>query len=230
MLLGNPLRQPILDVRQVPLEQARSQLGFIPEMPLLLVTGGSQGARHLNQVVVDALPDLLKYYQVLQISGSKLFEETRAQSARVLENVDPQLARRYRLVPYMSDDMPLALQAADLVVCRAGAATLSELALLGKPCILVPLPPSLGASPQEVNAAMFERLNAATVVRNADLQPASLIEAVKNITLSPDRLLAMTEAARSLAQPDATQRIAETVIKVAKGSVAVNQTYKGVNS
>ena len=65
--------------------------------------------------------------------------------------------QRYRLVPYMSDEMPMALQAAKLVVCRAGAATLSELAVLGKPSILVPLPPGIGGSPQEVNAKVLQQ-------------------------------------------------------------------------
>src|SRR5215468_5811666 len=73
--LGNPVRQAILDVRQTTPQQARTKLGFVPEIPLLLVTGASQGARHLNQVVCQALPDLLNDYQVLLISGSKLYNE-----------------------------------------------------------------------------------------------------------------------------------------------------------
>src|SRR5215469_962292 len=97
--LGNPIRQEILDMRGVSPLVARTQFGLAGELPLLLVTGGSQGARHLNQVVCQALPELLKICQVLQISGKDLYNETLEQSNRVLANADPALRARYRLVP-----------------------------------------------------------------------------------------------------------------------------------
>jgi UDP-N-acetylglucosamine--N-acetylmuramyl-(pentapeptide) pyrophosphoryl-undecaprenol N-acetylglucosamine transferase len=215
--LGNPVRQEILDVCQITPQQARNELGFAPEIPLLLVTGGSQGARHLNQVIVKALPELLKICQVLQISGNKLFSETQLASDEILANGDAIDKQRYRLVPYMSDEMPMALQAAELVVCRAGAATLSELAVLGKPSILVPLPPGIGGSPQEVNAKIFSSKRAAEVIHNVDLKPEQLVERVKHITTSPAYLRSMAEGARSFAKPTATLDIVETIVSLAKG-------------
>ncbi len=215
--LGNPVRQEILDVCQITPQQARHELGFAPEIPLLLVTGGSQGARYLNQVIVKALPELLKSCQVLQISGNKLFSETQLASDEILANVDAIDKQRYRLVPYMSDEMPMALQAAELVVCRAGAATLSELAVLGKPSILVPLPPGIGGSPQEVNAKVFSSKRAAEVIHNVDLKPEQLVERVKFITTSPAYLRSMAEGARSFAKPTATLDIVETIVSLAKG-------------
>lgn len=223
--LGNPVRQEILDVCQITPQQARKKLGFAPELPLLLVTGGSQGARHLNQVVVQALPELLKICQVLQISGNKLFAETQALSDEILAQVETQARQRYRLVPYMSDEMPIALQAAELVICRAGAATLSELAILGKPSILVPLPPAIGGSPQEVNADTFGRTQAAKVIYNADLKPELLIERVKHITTSPACLLSMANAVRSFAKPMASLDIVETIVKLVDGGMALKQTH-----
>src|SRR5205807_2349936 len=86
--LGNPLRQAMLDVRQVPVQEARATLGFEKDIPLLLVTGGSQGARYLNQVVCQALPELLDYCQVLQISGKELYNETHELSESMLANQD----------------------------------------------------------------------------------------------------------------------------------------------
>jgi UDP-N-acetylglucosamine--N-acetylmuramyl-(pentapeptide) pyrophosphoryl-undecaprenol N-acetylglucosamine transferase len=223
--LGNPVRQEILDVCQITPQQARKKLGFAPELPLLLVTGGSQGARHLNQVVVQALPELLKICQVLQISGNKLFAETQALSDEILAQVETQARQRYRLVPYMSDEMPIALQAAELIICRAGAATLSELAILGKPSILVPLPPAIGGSPQEVNADTFGRKQAAKVIYNADLKPELLIERVKHITTSPACLLSMANAVRSFAKPMASLDIVETIVKLVDGGMALKQTH-----
>lgn len=222
--LGNPIRQAMLDVRQVTPQQARVALGLAPDVPVVLVTGGSQGARHLNQVVCDALPELLPHCQVLQISGTYLFEETLARGKQRLSVVDDKTQQRYRLVAYMDTEMPLALQAAELVVCRAGASTLSELALLGKPSILVPLPPEIGSSPQEANAAMFGRVQAAEVIRNADLKPEELISRVKETIMSTTRLQRMAEAVRDFAKPEATRDIVETVVQMAR--VAVPRTPK----
>ena len=223
--LGNPVRQAVLDVSQVTPQEARRALGFEQSesvrvsqthLPLLLVTGGSQGARHLNQTVGQALPDLLAHCQVLQISGKELYNETRELSQRVLANTDETLRKRYRLVAYLEEDMPRALQAADLVLCRSGASTLSELAALGKPSILVPLPPAIGSSPQEANAEVFGRKQAAQVMKDGDLEPQVLVERVKTILASSTLLEAMAKAARSFAKPRATEEIAAELVKMAK--------------
>jgi UDP-N-acetylglucosamine--N-acetylmuramyl-(pentapeptide) pyrophosphoryl-undecaprenol N-acetylglucosamine transferase len=214
--LGNPLRQAMLDVRQTPPQEARRALGFERQEPLLLVTGGSQGARHLNQTVGKALPDLLAHCQVLQISGNALYNETRELCESVLAAQDEAVRRRYRLVAYLNEEMPLALQAADLVLCRSGASTLSELAALGKPSILVPLPPAIGSSPQEANAEMFGRNQAARVMKDGDLKPQVLVENVTSILASSTLLEAMSNAASSFAKPQATQEIAAEIVKIAK--------------
>jgi UDP-N-acetylglucosamine--N-acetylmuramyl-(pentapeptide) pyrophosphoryl-undecaprenol N-acetylglucosamine transferase len=117
----------------------------------------------------------------------------------------------------MLDEMPMALQAAELVICRAGAATLSELAVLGKPSILVPLPPAIGGSPQEVNADTFGGKQAAEVIRDGDLQPDVLVERVDHVMTSPACLLSMANAVRTFAKPMASRDIVETIVKLADG-------------
>jgi UDP-N-acetylglucosamine--N-acetylmuramyl-(pentapeptide) pyrophosphoryl-undecaprenol N-acetylglucosamine transferase len=216
LLLGNPVRQAILDVRQMPMQEARGVLEFEKDVPLLLVTGGSQGARHLNQVVCQALPELLAHCQVLQISGKELYNETQELSNSVLVNQDEATRKRYRLVAYLNAEMPMALQAADLVLCRSGASTLSELAALGKPGILVPLPPAIGSSPQEANAAMFGRMRAAEVIKDSNLKPQLLVERIKYAIASDTLIESMANAARSFAKPQATQEIAAEIVKLAK--------------
>lgn len=218
LLLGNPLRQEMLAVRQTSPQDARVALKLDPALPVLLVTGGSQGARHLNQVVCRALPQLLPNCQLLQISGTKLFAETRDLAEQTMAGLDDSLRSRYRLVPYMSDEMPLALQAAELVICRSGASTLCELAALEKPSILVPLPPAIGSSPQEQNAAVFGAAQAAEVVRNADLSPEILAERVYSVISQPARLQTSQAALRQFAKPQATKAIVETILKMAQGS------------
>jgi UDP-N-acetylglucosamine--N-acetylmuramyl-(pentapeptide) pyrophosphoryl-undecaprenol N-acetylglucosamine transferase len=215
LLLGNPIRQEILNVRKLSIQQARINLNLDPELPLILVTGGSQGARYLNQVVVRALTELLKTCQIVHISGQKLFDETRTLADNTTAELDTVLKQRYRLVPYLSDEMPMALQAAALVVCRAGAATLSELAVLEKPSLLVPLPPSLGISPQEINAENFRNAKAAEVVHNDALTPEVLIIRVQRM-LNSARLLEMAQALKGFARPTATRDIVETVVQMAR--------------
>jgi UDP-N-acetylglucosamine--N-acetylmuramyl-(pentapeptide) pyrophosphoryl-undecaprenol N-acetylglucosamine transferase len=208
----------MLDVLETAPQEARRQLGFEAGQPLLLVTGGSQGARHLNQVVCHALPALLVRYpglQVLQISGKDLYNETRTLADSILMDQD-EPRRRYRLVAYLNEEMPLALQAADLVLCRSGASTLTELATLGKPSILVPLPPVIGGSPQEANAAMFKRKEAAIVINDADLTPETLVARVQSLLSSPAQLAVMAQAASSFARPQATQDIIKEIVAIAK--------------
>jgi UDP-N-acetylglucosamine--N-acetylmuramyl-(pentapeptide) pyrophosphoryl-undecaprenol N-acetylglucosamine transferase len=216
LALGNPIRQAILDIRQVGPLVARERLGLVGEQPMLLVTGGSQGARHLNQVVCQTLPQLLEICQVLQISGKDLYNETLEQSNGVLAGIEPKLRERYRLVPYMDEEMPAALQAADLVLCRSGASTLSELATLGKPSLLVPLPPAIGKSPQEANAAMFDRRGAGVIIKDAELTPQLLARQVQYIMNSSEILAFMMQAASELAKPQATQAIVEELLKIAR--------------
>jgi UDP-N-acetylglucosamine--N-acetylmuramyl-(pentapeptide) pyrophosphoryl-undecaprenol N-acetylglucosamine transferase len=221
LLLGNPIRQVMLDVRETSPQAARTELGLDASLPLLLVTGGSQGARHLNQTVCQALPGLLANCQVLQISGKELYNETRAQADGLLADQDEALRQRYRLAAYLNAEMPLALQAADLVLCRSGASTLTELAILSKPSVLVPLSPAVGGPAQQENAAMFERKSAAIVISDDELQPDVLVERVLALIASQAQIAAMAQAASTFAKPDATQDITRELARIAKRDVGV---------
>jgi len=216
MLTGNPIRQAVVRAANGDRAAARQRLGWRQEMPVVLVTGGSQGARHLNQVTVHALPRLLPHIQVAQISGKQHYEETRRDADRCLHE-RPELQRSYYLYAYLDEQMPDALLAADLVVCRSGAATLSELAVLGLPSLLVPLPPGFGGSPQEINAAMFARAGAAEMIRDAALTDDRLAGTVLDLVHSPNRLAAMRQAAARLACPNAAWELARAVVALARG-------------
>src|SRR5258706_6376093 len=227
--LGNPVRQEMLDMRSVSPQEARRKLELEADLPLLLVTGGSQGARHVNQVVCRALPELLTHCQVLQISGKYLYEETRELSGQTMTHLPEDIKRRYRLVPYLNAEMPAAIQAAELVLCRSGAATLSELAVLGKTSLLVPLPPAIGSSPQEANAERFGGGAAAQVIRDADLEPEVLVKRVISILSSKALLASMSEATRAFAKPDATQDIVAEVMRIARQRSVKQHNHEGVS-
>lgn len=215
MLAGNPVREEILAVVGADPAPLKAQFGFSPDLPLLLVTGGSQGARHLNQVVVQALPELLTRCQVLHVSGSLTYQETSRTAAHQLAPL-PALTSRYQLYPYLNEEMPAALAASDIALCRSGASTLTELAVMGLPSVLVPLPPGFTGSPQAVNAEMFRRSGAAEVVMDRDLTPASLGAALYPLLDSAPRRTLMSSAARTMAHPEAAATLADTVAALAR--------------
>lgn len=218
MLAGNPVRAPIIEMVGADSAALKTRLGLDPAAPVLLVTGGSQGARHLNQVVVEALPHLLPYCQVLHVSGPSTFAATRARAANLLAN-DPtggQLAARYQVHAYLDERMPAALAASDLVLCRSGASTLSELAMLGRPSVLVPLPPGFTGSPQQVNAEMFVRSGAAVMVLDRHLTVERLLALLLPLLSDAARLGRLGAAAHALANPRAADLLADAVAELAK--------------
>ena len=158
---------------------------------------------------------MLPHCQVLHVSGRLTYEETRAAAERQLDLV-PALRSRYVLHAYLEAEMPAAMAASDVVLCRAGAATLAELAVLGRPSILVPLPPGFSGSPQAVNAAMFRRAGAAEVILDRDLTVDRLSDVLLPLLTDDDQALAMGMAARELGRPDAAATLAATVAGLAE--------------
>lgn len=215
ILAGNPVRDEILAVAGQPSARFKRAFDLDPALPVVLVTGGSQGARHLNQAVVAALPKLLPVCQVLHISGEKTYEETRLAGEPYFTE-RPEHRGRYVLRDYLAARMHEALAASDLTFCRAGAATLAELAVLGKPSVLVPLPPGFTGSPQAVNAEMFRGAGAAEVILDKDLSVERVTAVLFPLLDNPARQALMAGAARSLALPEATHTLAETVAELAR--------------
>lgn len=217
-LAGNPVRDEVLRVAGKPSASFKAEFGLDPSSPVLLVTGGSQGARHINQVVAEALPHILPRCQVLHVSGEYTYEETRGiAEPYFLER--PEMRGRYVLRAYLSTRMPEALAASDIVLCRSGAATLAELAILGRPSVLVPLPPGFTGSPQAVNAAMFRQAGAAEVLLDRDLTVSSLTGMLFPLLDNAPRRTLMASAARSLGQPQAAAILADAVATLAQARI-----------
>ncbi len=222
-LLGNPVREGILAVMGSDVRAHKRTLGFNPAFPLLVVTGGSQGARHLNEAVIDSLPSLLERFQILHINGQFTYDEMQPRAQAQVAGLPEHVAQRYRMVAYLNEEMPTALAAADAVICRSGAATLAELAVLGKPSILVPLPPGFSGSPQEVNAATFAKHGAAHVVLDKDLTGETLLAAVSDLFATPELRINQSLAVRQFARPRATQDIAAAVVALAQTQQAARK-------
>ncbi len=206
---GYPVRP---ELAQWDRTKARQALGLYEDLPVLLVFGGSKGARSINRALTAALPRLLPQMQVVHISGVLDWEDTQAAAQVVNGQVEPSVAGRYHPYPYLHEEMGAALAAADLVVARAGASTLGEFPMFALPAVLVPYPHAWRY--QKVNAQYLEQRGAAQVLLDQDL-PERLAEVVLELFGNPQRLAAMRQAAAALARPEAARSIARLLIELA---------------
>lgn len=198
--LGEPLPQPP-DVGA-----ARERFNLSADLPVLLVFGGSRGARSINRALLAQLPDLLPHMQVLHISGTTDADAVQARAEALAATLDAETAARYHTFDYLhGGDMALALSAADLVVSRAGASTLGEFPLFALPAILVPYPHAWRY--QKTNADYLATRGAA-VRLDDDKLTEHLTPTVKHLLLDADRREQMADAARALRRPAAAAHIA----------------------
>ncbi|HEV2451081.1 MAG TPA: undecaprenyldiphospho-muramoylpentapeptide beta-N-acetylglucosaminyltransferase [Streptosporangiaceae bacterium] len=207
--IGTPLRREIAELdRFSSAGQAREQFGFRPDLPVLLVTGGSQGARSLNQAVLGAADWIrLAGVQVLHIIGPKAAAEASASAT----GPPPSLGPGHVIVPYM-DRMDLAYAAADLVLCRAGAMTCAELTAVGLPAVYVPLPHGNGE--QALNAEPIAAAGGGLIIEDARLTSEWIRDVLLPILLDPVRIAEMGKAAAGLGVADADSRLAGEVLAV----------------
>ncbi len=196
---------PIRDVTGVDRLAARERLGLPPDGRLLVIFGGSQAVRRLNDAVVGALPRLLDRTHVIHVTGPDGHSAAAAARAALPES----LRERYRPEAFLGEGLLDALAAADLVVGRAGSSTLAEVAAFGLPLVVVPYP--YAGAPQRANAAELVAAGAARVIDDDAFDAEALIGA---LTLLDDPSLhaTMSAAARRLARPRAADAIAEILL------------------
>jgi UDP-N-acetylglucosamine--N-acetylmuramyl-(pentapeptide) pyrophosphoryl-undecaprenol N-acetylglucosamine transferase len=204
VVAGYPVRSELADWSR---EDGRQLLGLSDDLPVVLVTGGSRGARSINNAVADILPALLQMAQVVHISGTLDWPAAEA----VAERLPEELAGRYHGMPYLHE-MGAALASADLVISRAGASVLGEYPLFGLPAILVPYPYAWRY--QRVNANVLARHRAALVLDD-QLLKNELLALITDLLANPAKLQAMRTAMRSLSQPDAAGMIASQILELA---------------
>lgn len=190
-------------------ESARAVMKLDANRPVLLVAGGSKGARSINMATLAVLPGLLPEVQVVHLTGQLDWPQVEAFQA----NLPPVLAEAYRPFAYLHE-MGQALAAADLAVMRAGASTLGELPQFGLPAVLAPYPYAWRY--QKVNAAYLESHGAALMLRDEEL-PEKLLPALQSLLKDAARLASMRQAMLSLAQPGAAQAVAGLIQSCAEG-------------
>ena len=205
VVTGLAIRSELLDLPRR--EKARKSLGLDANAFTILVFGGSQGARKLNEVVAESIPGLREMpVQILHQTGPKNYDEA-------LERAQSIGWDRYQVRGYV-DDMRSAYAAADLVICRSGFGSISEITAVGLPSILVPYPYS-HADHQTKNAEFVARNGGAIVVSDADFSAELLVKTVKRFIESPEELQKMAAASKGLGKPDAAKDIARMAVELA---------------
>jgi UDP-N-acetylglucosamine--N-acetylmuramyl-(pentapeptide) pyrophosphoryl-undecaprenol N-acetylglucosamine transferase len=211
VVTGNPIRPEILAGRR---ERAFERFGLDPGAVLTYVTGGALGAHRVNRVVGAALAPLLALTQLVHQCGDNVQGDLawlRGEAARL----SPLLAARYRVVALVGDELGDLYAGTSLVVGRAGAGTVTELAALGIPAILVPLPGARGDE-QTANARVLADAGAAVLLPESELTPERLVAEVRALLGEPRRLRTMSERARSLATSDAAERLVDLVLALGR--------------
>ncbi len=211
VVTGNPLRP---ELRGGARERGLERFGFDAAAPLVYVTGGAQGAHRINRVVGDALQALLGIAQVLHQCGDNRATGDRAWLEARRAELPDALRRRYRVTPYVDDELADVYAAAHLVIGRAGAGTVNECCQLGLPALYIPLPGARGDE-QTANARLVERAGGAAVLIESGLGPERLVAAVRQLLAAPEGLKEMGERARTVAIPDAAERIADLIVQSA---------------
>ena len=206
ILTGNPVRQALLDTT-ITREEAIKTFGLDPAKKTILLVGGSLGARTINESVLQHL-DLVKDTDVQFI-----WQTGKYYSAEIAKRLEGQNIPNLVVTDFITD-MGAAYKAADLVISRAGASSISEFCLIGKPVILVPSP-NVAEDHQTKNALALANRDAAIYVKDAEA-PATLLELAVKTVNDEKKLKSLSENVLKLALPDSADIIAKEVIKLAK--------------
>jgi len=204
-LVGMPIRKTFFNKFSDP----HSVVGVPNDRPVILVTGGSLGAKRINDFILRSLPTLLSDFTVIHQTGDNNVTEVTEAASTLLTN--QALLERYFVLGHLTpEQFAAAQQAATLVITRAGSTTLFELALLGKPAIIIPIPEDISRD-QRTNAYAYARSGGATVIEEKNLSDDILIAEIRRIFGDSETYLAMSQAAKSFTTSDAAATLANAL-------------------
>lgn len=204
---GNPRAQEVVSITE---KTSLSNYQLKEDLPTVLIFGGSRGAEKINQSLVDAASSFAgKPYQALLITGDIHYEKIKKQ----IEALVPAVTN-VKVVPYV-EQMPALFNSIDLVACRSGATTLTELTALGIPSILIPSP-YVTNNHQLKNAQSLSKNSAAEIIEEVDLNEKSLFSLIDSLLTNPEKRNDMAEKAKELGVPDAADRLMDIVRSIMK--------------
>lgn len=206
ILTGNPIRRDILSGDK---ERAKDFFDLRENFPTILVYGGSQGSKRINEVIKESLPVILNKYQVIHICGENNYGKMKDETDRMaLEN-----KKRYKAYAFLSDEMKDAYALSDLVVSRAGANSLSEIIAVEKPNIVIPLPGSAN-NHQEMNAEYFAGKHISAVIYEKDLTSERLAGELDEVLSKKEEILKNIRAYKDLTIKDSAKMIAGEIFGI----------------
>lgn len=208
IVIGNPIRKELLCEGQTCLPAGREIFKISSSKPVILILGGSQGAQKINEIVINFLPRLLELAEIIHSCG--------AENYKFVEKEAPK-SPEYHLYPFLDTGLEkYAYALADLIINRAGAGSIFEIAALGKASILIPLPNS-AQNHQRENAFEFSNKGIRAIVLDQEnLTPNLLLEQISNLLSNPELMKKMGESARSFYNPQTPELIRDEILKFAR--------------
>ena len=212
VLTGTPTK---ISNTRIDKDKVKKDLGITNDLPIVLIFGGSQGAKAINDIVLQIIKNKLnKNYQIIWAPGKNQYEIIKSELLK--ENIDINNVKNAKIIPYIYN-MQEMMAISDLIIARSGAMTITELSIMEKPAIFIPLP-SRNANRQEDNARVLEKLNAARVIIEEDLSCDKLEETIEQLIVDRKELEQMGKNGAEIAIDNAEDKIFEEIKNIFKGS------------
>ncbi len=211
VVTGNPTKIKKLNIAQNQKEKILADLGIKNHLPIVLIFGGSQGAQAINEATVELIKAKLnKDYQIIWATGRNQYDIVKESFEKAMISIKN--IKDVKVVSYIYN-MEELINIADLVICRSGAMTITELAICGKPAIFIPLP-SKSANRQEDNARVLEKLGSAKVILNHELTGEKLATQIDSMIHDKAKLQKMGNSATTIAPSDVEEKIYDEILKI----------------
>lgn len=206
---GTPTKIKNLNLDNNQKNKIKREIGLNSDKPIVLIFGGSQGAKAINDTITEIInKNMNKNYQIMWAPGQLQYDIVK-ENIKNFENLEG-----VKIVPYIYN-MEEIMNTCDLIIARSGAMTITEIAIVGKPAIFIPLP-YVSQNHQEYNAKVLENVNAAKIILNKDLSAEKLNNTVEEIILDNDKMKQMGENAKKVAIPNVEDKIYEEIMKIVR--------------
>ena len=211
VVTGNPTKIKKQNLISNQKEEIIKSIGLNTNKPIVLVFGGSQGAKSINESFINIIKNKKnKEYQIIWAAGPSQYEEIKEKLSD--DNININNIENVKIVPYIYN-MEEIMNVVDLVVCRSGAMTITEISIVGKPAIFIPFPFAT-ENHQEYNAKVLEKIGAAEIILDKELNADILDKKIKEIVISKEKVTKMGENANKCATQNVTDKIYQEVKKV----------------
>lgn len=213
VVTGTPTKIRKLDISTSRKKELLLELGIKNELPIVLVFGGSQGAQKINEAMTELIvANKNEKYQIIWATGTKQFDVVKENFEK--NNVYVNSLKNVKILPYIYN-MEELMNISDIMVCRSGAMTITEISIVGKPAIFIPLP-SMSANRQEDNALVLKKIGAAKMILNKDVNGNNLSEQIDEIINDANEMTEMGKMANTIAPSNVEDKIYDEIVKLVK--------------